>query len=44
MKNGKAFGPDDVPVEVWKCPGEGAVEFLMKQFKMMLDTEKMPEE
>ena len=22
MKNGKAVGPDDIPVEVWKCLGE----------------------
>ena len=25
MKNGKAVGPDDIPVEVWKCPGESAL-------------------
>ena len=40
----KAVGPDDLPVEVWKCPGERAVEFLMKQFNMILDSTKMPEE
>ncbi|KAK3523640.1 hypothetical protein QTP70_005836 [Hemibagrus guttatus] len=28
MKSGKAAGPDDIPVEVWKCLGEAAVEFL----------------
>ena len=28
MKNGKAVGPDDIPVEVWTCLGERAVEFL----------------
>ena len=22
MKSGKAVGPDDIPVEVWKCLGE----------------------
>ena len=22
MKNGKTVGPDEIPVEVWKCPGE----------------------
>ncbi|KAK3550574.1 hypothetical protein QTP70_000047 [Hemibagrus guttatus] len=26
MKSGKAVGPDDIPVEVWKCLGEAAVE------------------
>ena len=25
MKNGKAVGPDDIPVEVWKCLGERAL-------------------
>ena len=25
MKNGKAVGPDDIPVEVWKCIGESAL-------------------
>lgn len=28
MKTGKAVGPDDIPVEVWKYLGEVAVEFL----------------
>ncbi|KAK3523637.1 hypothetical protein QTP70_005839 [Hemibagrus guttatus] len=28
MKSGKAVGPDDISVEVWKCLGEAAVEFL----------------
>ena len=28
MKSGKAVGPDDIPVEAWKCLGEMAVEFL----------------
>ena len=23
MKNGKAVGPDELPVEVWKCMGDG---------------------
>ena len=27
MKSGKTVSPDDLPVEVWKCPGEVAVEF-----------------
>ncbi|KAK3526042.1 hypothetical protein QTP70_012807 [Hemibagrus guttatus] len=28
MKSGKAVGPDDIPVEVWKCLGEAAVKFF----------------
>ena len=34
MKNGKAVGPDDIPVEVWKCLGEIALEFLTKRWKV----------
>ena len=30
MKRGKAVGPDDIPVEVWKCLREVAVEFLTR--------------
>ena len=32
MKSGKAVGPDDIPVEAWKCFGEMAVEFLTRLF------------
>ena len=28
MKNGKAFGSNDIPIKIWKCLGERAVEFL----------------
>ncbi|KAK3561446.1 hypothetical protein QTP86_002827 [Hemibagrus guttatus] len=41
---GKAVGPDDIPVEVWKCLGESAVEFLTSLFNRVLESEKMPEE
>ncbi|KAK3564446.1 hypothetical protein QTP86_020385 [Hemibagrus guttatus] len=44
MKSGKAVGPDDIPVEVWKCLGEAAVEFLTSLFNRVLEREKMPEE
>ncbi|KAK3574719.1 hypothetical protein QTP86_015389 [Hemibagrus guttatus] len=44
MKSGKAFGPDDIPVEVWKCLGEAAVEFLASLFNRVLESERMPEE
>ncbi|KAK3524213.1 hypothetical protein QTP70_022666, partial [Hemibagrus guttatus] len=37
MKSGKAVGPDDIPVEVWKCLGEAAVEFLTSLFNMVLE-------
>ncbi|KAK3531916.1 hypothetical protein QTP70_034423, partial [Hemibagrus guttatus] len=44
MKSGKAVGPDDIPVEVWKCLGEAAVEFLVSLFNRVLESERMPEE
>ncbi|KAK3526810.1 hypothetical protein QTP70_033548 [Hemibagrus guttatus] len=44
MKSGKAVGPDDIPVEVWKCLGEAAVEFLNSLFNRVLESERMPEE
>ena len=44
MKNGKAVGPDDIPVEVWKCLGEIALEFLMKLYNRMMESGRMPEE
>ncbi|KAK3535513.1 hypothetical protein QTP70_016936 [Hemibagrus guttatus] len=44
MKSGKAVGPDDIPVKVWKCLGEAAVEFLASLFNKVLESERMPEE
>ncbi|KAK3516882.1 hypothetical protein QTP70_028199, partial [Hemibagrus guttatus] len=44
MKSVKAVGPDDIPVEVWKCVGEAAVEFLTSLFNGVLESERMPEE
>ncbi|KAK3569279.1 hypothetical protein QTP86_026572, partial [Hemibagrus guttatus] len=44
MKSGKAVGPDDIPVEVWKCLGEAAVEFLANLLNRVLESERMPEE
>ncbi|KAK3549102.1 hypothetical protein QTP70_031897 [Hemibagrus guttatus] len=35
--SGKAVGPDDIPVEVWKCLEEAAVEFLTSFFNRVLE-------
>ncbi|KAI5624691.1 hypothetical protein C0J50_15497 [Silurus asotus] len=43
MKSGKSVGPDDIPVEAWRCLGEMAVEFLTRLFNI-LEGERMPEE
>ncbi|KAK3511567.1 hypothetical protein QTP70_010707 [Hemibagrus guttatus] len=37
MKSGKAVGPDNIPVEVWKYLGEAAVEFLTSLFNRVLE-------
>ena len=44
MTHGKEVGLEDISVEVRKCLGEKAVEFLTKEFNMILASEKMPEE
>ncbi|MFY0383419.1 RNA-directed DNA polymerase, partial [Bacillus sp. YIM B13582] len=44
MKSGKSVGPDDIPVEAWRCLGEMAVEFLTRLFNRILEGERMPEE
>lgn len=43
-KSGKVVGPDDIPVEAWKCLGEMAVEFLTRLFNKILESERMHEE
>ena len=44
MKKGKAVGPDELPVEVWKCMGKMWIKFLTRLFNKLLMGERMPEE
>ena len=44
MDNGKAVGPDNIPVEVWKCLGEITLEFITKRYNRTMESERMPEE
>ena len=44
MKKGKAVGPDELPVEVWKCMRETGIKFLIRLFNRLLMGEWMPEE
>ena len=44
MKKSKAVGPDDLPVEVWKCMGKMGIKFLTRLFNRLLVGERMPEE
>jgi len=44
MPNGKAEGPDQIPVEGWKCLEEEGLEWLTELFNVIFRTAKMPEE
>ena len=44
MKKGKTVGPDELPVEVWKCMGKMGISFLTRLFNRLLMGERMPEE
>ena len=44
MKNGKATGPDKIPVEVWKSLGEEGIDILWDLMQKIFEQEKMPEE
>ena len=44
MEKGKAVGPGQLPVEVWKCMEEMGIEFLTRLFKKLFVGEHMPEE
>ena len=44
IKNGKAQGLDDIPVEAWIALGNKGMEFLVNFFNRLLRGEKMPDE
>jgi hypothetical protein len=44
MKSGKAVGPDDIPVDIWRLVGKRAVEWLHELFRKIYAGESMPEE
>ena len=44
MQNGKAVGPDGIPVEVWKSLGEEDVDMLLDLLQNIFEQEKMSEE
>ena len=43
MKNGKAVGPDGIPVEAWKALEEEGVDILWMLMKKIMDSETIPE-
>lgn len=42
MKSEEVLGPNDIPVEVWRCVGERAVDFLSRLFNSILGSERTP--
>ena len=44
MKKSKAVGPDELPVEVWKCVEETGMKFLTRLFNKLFVGKRMPEE
>ena len=43
MKDGKAIGPDGIPVEVWKALGREGVDMLLQLIREILEKEFIPE-
>ena len=43
MKNGKATGPDNLPIEEWKSLGRTGVNFLKEALNKITDEEKIPD-
>ncbi|KAH1202758.1 Craniofacial development protein 2 [Glycine max] len=44
MSNGKAVGPDNIPIEVWKTLGDRGLEWLTELFNEIMRSKRMPEE
>ncbi|KAL5135334.1 putative RNA-directed DNA polymerase from transposon BS [Glycine soja] len=44
MSNGKAVGPDNIPIEVWKTLGNRGLEWLTKLFNEIMRSKRMPKE
>jgi len=44
MTNGKVEGPDQIPMEVWKCLGEEGLKWLVELFNVIFRTGKVPRE
>ncbi|KAL3506245.1 hypothetical protein ACH5RR_031627 [Cinchona calisaya] len=41
---GKAVGPDDIPIEAWKCSGKKGISWLTNLFNKMLKSRKMSDQ
>ncbi|XP_070025876.1 uncharacterized protein [Nicotiana sylvestris] len=44
MRRGRATGPDEILVKLWRCVGRAGLEWLTGLFNVIFKTNKMPEE
>ncbi|XP_075080684.1 uncharacterized protein LOC142166157 [Nicotiana tabacum] len=44
MSRGRATGPDEIPIEFWKCVGRVGLEFLTRLFNVIFRMKRMSEE
>jgi hypothetical protein len=44
MKTGKALGPDDISIEIWRCLGDITIVWLTKLFNIIFRSNKMLDE
>ncbi|KAI5746693.1 hypothetical protein M8J77_006372 [Diaphorina citri] len=44
MKNGKATGPDNIPIEVWKSLGADGLDLLLPLLNQVLEEERIPDD
>ena len=40
MRSGRSVGSNDIPIKVWKCLVEVAIDFLPSLFTRILETDK----
>ena len=43
MSNGKAVGPDNIPIELWKILGDRGLEWLTELVNEIMRSKRMPE-
>jgi hypothetical protein len=44
IKISKALGPDDIPIEEWRCLGDITIVWLTKLFNIIFRSNKIPDE
>jgi hypothetical protein len=44
MKGGKAMGPDEIPIDVWRTLGDIVIVWLTNLFNFIFRSNKMPDE